>query len=263
MNEEKELMALKNRRARLWDYFSNPSSLIRDDISKQRFEELCMVNNRIAHLEGQAVPDSAREEEIRRILFAGEDDPNKPVYTEFGAINEEMGIPLKDDAAIAAQKRIELRRRCSEIYRFLAQSREKQDPEKAKDLYAELFKINETLHAAPPTANETRQLFGSPPISGDTAVEHPSHYTSGGIECIDAMKAMLAGYEQEQITTKYYWHFLAGQVLKYLWRWPLKERPLQDLKKARWYLDRLITDVENQDHAVTELHSDMGKEISE
>lgn len=194
MNEEKELMALKNRRARLWDYFSNPRSLICDGISKHRFEELCMVNNRIAHLEGQAVPDSAREEEIRRILFAGEDDPNKPVYTEFGAINEEMGIPLK-------------------------------------------------------------------PVSD--AVSHPSHYTSGGIECIDAMKAMLAGYEQEQITTKYYWHFLAGQVLKYLWRWPLKERPLQDLKKARWYLDRLITDVENQDHAVTELHSDMGKEISE
>lgn len=78
-------------------------------------------------------------------------------------------------------------------------------------------------------------------------VERPSHYTSGGIECIDAMKAMLAGYEQAKIATKFYWHFLSGQVLKYLWRWPLKERPLQDLKKARWYLDRLIDDVEKQD----------------
>lgn len=94
-------------------------------------------------------------------------------------------------------------------------------------------------------------------------VDHPSHYTSGGIECIDAMKAMLAGYEQAKIATKFYWHFLSGQVLKYLWRWPLKERPLQDLKKARWYLDRLIDDVEKQDHAVTELHSDTGKRISE
>lgn len=105
--------------------------------------------------------------------------------------------------------------------------------------------------------------LGCPPISGETAVERPSHYTSGGIECIDAMKAMLAGYEQAKIVTKFYWHFLSGQVFKYLWRWPLKERPLQDLKKARWYLDRLIDDVENQDHAVTELNSDMGKEISE
>lgn len=166
-------------------------------------------------------------------------------------------------AATEAKKRMDLRKRRSEIYSFFARARDEQEPEKAKELYDELLKINETLHEASPTANETRQLFGCPPISGDTAVEHPSHYTSGGIECIDAMKAMLAGYEQEQITTKYYWHFLAGQVLKYLWRWPLKERPLQDLKKARWYLDRLIDDVENQDHAVTELHSDMGKEISE
>lgn len=78
-------------------------------------------------------------------------------------------------------------------------------------------------------------------------VEHPSHYTSGGIECIDAMKAMLAGYEQAKIATKFYWHFLSGQVLKYLWRWPLKERPLQDLKKARWYLGQLIDDIEKQD----------------
>lgn len=97
----------------------------------------------------------------------------------------------------------------------------------------------------------------------NTAVEHPSHYTSGGIECIDAMKAMLAGYEQAKVATKFYWHFLSGQVLKYLWRWPLKDRPLQDLKKARWYLDRLIDDVEKQDHVVTELNSDIGTWISE
>ena len=154
-------------------------------------------------------------------------------------------------------RRKELLERRAEIYSFFAQKRDEQVPTMALKLYDELLDINKLLD------EETRQLFGCPPISGDTAVEHPSHYTSGGIECIDAMKAMLAGYEQEQITTKYYWHFLAGQVLKYLWRWPLKERPLQDLKKARWYLDRLIADVENQDHAVTELHSDMGKEISE
>lgn len=160
-------------------------------------------------------------------------------------------------------RRRELVNRQAEIYRFFAQNRVERDPTMSGQLYKELIDINEELDAEPLTANETRQLFGCPPISGETAVEHPSHYTSGGIECIDAMKAMLAGYEQAKIATKFYWHFLSGQVLKYLWRWPLKERPLQDLKKARWYLDRLIADVENQDHAVTELHFDMGKEISE
>lgn len=160
-------------------------------------------------------------------------------------------------------RRRELVNRQAEIYRFFAQNRVERDSTMSGQLYKELIDINEELVAEPLTANETRQLFGCPPISGETAVEHPSHYTSGGIECIDAMKAMLAGYEQAKIATKFYWHFLSGQVLKYLWRWPLKERPLQDLKKARWYLDRLIADVENQDHAVTELHFDMGKEISE
>lgn len=143
--------------------------------------------------------------------------------------------------------RKELLIRQAEIYNFFAQKRDEQDPTIAWNLYEELLEINEKLDEKPFTANETRQLFGCPPISGDTAVEHPSHYTSGGIECIDAMKAMLAGYEQAKIVTKFYWHFLSGQVLKYLWRWPLKERPLQDLKKARWYLDRLIDDVKNQD----------------
>lgn len=160
-------------------------------------------------------------------------------------------------------RRKELLTRQAEIYSFFAQKRDEQAPTMAQKLYKELLEINEKLDEEALTANETRQLFGCPPISGDTAVEHPSHYTSGGIECIDAMKAMLAGYEQAKTVTKFYWHFLSGQVLKYLWRWPLKERPLQDLKKARWYLDRLIDDVEKQDHVVTELHYDMGKEISE
>lgn len=160
--------------------------------------------------------------------------------------------------ATEAEKDI-LRKRRSEIYSFFANERDKQEPGKATELYAELTKIQAALGESNPNADDNNW---QPSVGGD-AVVHPSHYTSGGIECIDAMKAMLTGYEQEKIHTKFYWHFLAGQVLKYLWRWPLKERPLQDLKKARWYLDRLIADVESQDHAVTELHSDMGKEICE
>ena len=127
-----------------------------------------------------------------------------------------------------------LRKRRSEIYSFFANTRDKQEPGKATELYDELTKINAALGEGLQDGLNNR-------------IDHPSHYTSGGIECIEAMKAMLTGYEQGQIATRYYWHFLAGQVLKYLWRWPLKENPLQDLKKARWYLDRLIGDVKSQD----------------
>ena len=59
---------------------------------------------------------------------------------------------------------------------------------------------------------------------------NPLHYKQGGIECIEAIKAATGdGF------IGYVW----GNVLKYLWRWP-KKGGVDDLKKARWYLDRLI-----------------------
>ena len=62
---------------------------------------------------------------------------------------------------------------------------------------------------------------------------NPSHYKQGDIECIEAIKAATGdGF------IGYVW----GNVLKYLWRWP-KKGGVDDLKKARWYLDRLIKEV--------------------
>lgn len=71
------------------------------------------------------------------------------------------------------------------------------------------------------------------------AVEHPAHYNAGGIECIDAIEAVLA-CQREPVQA-----FLTGQVLKYLWRWPLKGG-VEDLKKARFYLERLIACAERK-----------------
>lgn len=71
------------------------------------------------------------------------------------------------------------------------------------------------------------------------SVNHPAHYTAGGIECIDAIAAALTC----QTDPMHAW--LTGQVLKYMWRWPLKNG-LEDLKKARFYLDRLIADMERK-----------------
>ena len=63
------------------------------------------------------------------------------------------------------------------------------------------------------------------------AVEHPSHYTQGGIECIEAIKASMspAGFVD----------YCKGNVLKYVWRWETKGG-LQDLKKAQVYLGWMI-----------------------
>jgi hypothetical protein len=65
-------------------------------------------------------------------------------------------------------------------------------------------------------------------------VNHPPHYNQGGIECIEAIKAALGdGFVA----------YLRGNVMKYLWRCELKGG-LEDLKKAAWYLDRAIKEME-------------------
>jgi len=64
------------------------------------------------------------------------------------------------------------------------------------------------------------------------SVNSPPHYNRGGIECIDAIEAAvkdLAGPEA----------VLTANALKYLWRWKDKGG-VEDLRKARWYIDRLI-----------------------
>lgn len=73
----------------------------------------------------------------------------------------------------------------------------------------------------------------------DDPVEHPSHYTAGNIECLDAIESAVCKYGVPSHA------FLAGQVIKYIWRAPLKGKYYEDLKKARFYLERMIEDEEN------------------
>ena len=65
-------------------------------------------------------------------------------------------------------------------------------------------------------------------------VNHPAHYTSGSIECIDAMQAAF-GVEAVK-------DFCLCNAFKYLWRHRNKNG-VEDLKKCRWYLNRLIEEV--------------------
>ena len=67
-------------------------------------------------------------------------------------------------------------------------------------------------------------------------VNHPSHYTAGKVECIDAIEAAVEGLAGEEAV-------LTGQVIKYIWRWK-KKNGLEDLKKAGWYLSRLTKKIE-------------------
>lgn len=66
-------------------------------------------------------------------------------------------------------------------------------------------------------------------------VHNPPHYNQSGIECIDAiMAATSEGFE----------FYLQGNIIKYLWRYRYKNG-VEDLKKAKWYLNKLIEQKEN------------------
>lgn len=67
-------------------------------------------------------------------------------------------------------------------------------------------------------------------------VNHPSHYTQGGVECIDALAAATINLQGiEAVCT--------ANAIKYLWRWKQKNG-VEDLKKAKWYIDKLISEEE-------------------
>lgn len=69
------------------------------------------------------------------------------------------------------------------------------------------------------------------------AVQHPSHYTQGGIECIDAIRASM--------TADGFCDYCKGNIIKYIWRWRDKGG-VEDLRKASVYLNWLINAAEGK-----------------
>jgi hypothetical protein len=70
-----------------------------------------------------------------------------------------------------------------------------------------------------------------------TVTDHPDHYTTGGIEVIDVLRAKLSAEQFEG--------FCLGNAIKYLTRAGHKGPATVDYRKARWYLDELIDDGED------------------
>lgn len=75
------------------------------------------------------------------------------------------------------------------------------------------------------------------PVLNDP-VNRPAHYNTGTIECIDYLRDSLGeGFSA----------YLEGSVKKYLHRYRYKNKPVEDLRKAKWYIDRLIQEQLNAD----------------
>ena len=103
--------------------------------------------------------------------------------------------------------------------------------ESTEDCY--WFLVNEGLIGKPeqPEINFVKTERKDEVEPTNDAVQHPSHYTQGGIECIDAIKASM--------TADGFCDYCKGNIIKYIWRWRDKGG-VEDLRKASVYLDWLI-----------------------
>lgn len=72
-------------------------------------------------------------------------------------------------------------------------------------------------------------------VENKEKVHHPLHYNQGQIEVIDYIEDIGMGED-----------FCAGNAIKYISRYKYKQNPLEDLQKAKWYVERLISYYENK-----------------
>jgi hypothetical protein len=79
---------------------------------------------------------------------------------------------------------------------------------------------------------EATEERDNPERLGLDVVNSPEHYNSGDIECIDAIKASMSN--------EAFKGYLKGNTLKYIWRMSYKGKAVEDLKKAQWYLNKLL-----------------------
>ena len=68
-------------------------------------------------------------------------------------------------------------------------------------------------------------------------INHPSHYTQGKVECIDALESATIGKSGIEAVC-------VANIIKYLWRYEEKNG-IEDVKKAQFYLNRLLATLEN------------------
>lgn len=84
-------------------------------------------------------------------------------------------------------------------------------------------------------------IYATAEVKSVDVVNHPTHYETGGIECIDAM-LITQGKEATKA-------FCICNAFKYLWRHNNKNG-LEDLKKAQWYINKAI-ELEGKDNEKT------------
>ena len=82
--------------------------------------------------------------------------------------------------------------------------------------------------------------YGKEPLPDN--VNSPNHYTKGGIECIEAIKASM--------TPEEFSAYCKGCIIKYLWRYKNKGKPIEDLEKAQLYQKWLLSNEKGEQNLI-------------
>ena len=113
--------------------------------------------------------------------------------------------------------------------------------QKASDWEVEAMEVIQTYPDPRDTASpvETMVDYMMNAIEQTTdMVNNPDHYNHGKVECIEYLK--------DNMPFEAYTGYLEGNCKKYLHRWRYKKKPLEDLRKAHWYLTRLISELDSE-----------------
>jgi hypothetical protein len=148
-----------------------------------------------------------------------------------GLKNHELIERLKKELA---EKEVQIAELEETVYRLENEARYWAG--EAETLNVEVEKYLEERDALLQTVERAVDADPQPPHHDP--VSHPAHYTAGKVECIDAIESATVGLTGGLA-------YNTGAAIKYLWRWSRKGGA-EDLRKARWYVDRLIAEVETQ-----------------
>ena len=103
--------------------------------------------------------------------------------------------------------------------------------EKVDDLMHDIM-VGDKTYTVEDDHMTIHEIMESDQINEDDAINHPSHYNRGKYECIDIIEDLDLGYH-------------LGNAFKYIYRAGHKGCPVQDLKKAVWFINRKIEELES------------------
>lgn len=108
------------------------------------------------------------------------------------------------------------------------------NPQSLNEQYAEIEQVRQAVKVKSGSDSDhmaDAMSYGFMGIKQDN-VNHPNHYTKGKVECIDAIESATVGKTGIDAVC-------VANVIKYLWRYEEKNG-VEDIKKAQWYLQKLI-----------------------